>query len=66
MKRPVVEEEALVGALTGQPMLVEKEKVCEPSVLSLSSVPSTILQGDKYLCLQHSKEKIVGTTSLRV
>lgn len=42
--------EALVGSLTGHPWAVEKEKAKELSVPSLSSVPSTILQGEKGLC----------------
>lgn len=39
---PVADPEALVGSLMGQPWV--KEKVRELSILSLSSVPSTILR----------------------
>lgn len=42
----MADAEALVGSLTGQPRLVEKEKARELSIPSLSSVPSTILQRD--------------------
>ncbi len=50
MRGPVADAEALVGSLTGQPRL-EKEKAREPSVPSLSSVPSTILQRDTNVSL---------------
>lgn len=40
----MADAEALVGSLTGQARVVEKEKARELSVPSLSSVPSTILQ----------------------
>lgn len=48
---PVADAEALVGSLTGQPRLVEKEKAKELSIPSLSSVPSTILQRDGCVCV---------------
>lgn len=50
IKQPVADAEALVGSVTEQSLLVEKEKARVLSVPSLSSVPSTILQ--RKICAQ--------------
>lgn len=69
MEGPAADAEALVGSLTGQPRLGEKEKARELSIPSLSSVPSTTLQRDVSVCRQVNivtDDAIIALTNIDV